>query len=610
MGFTTFDFPPVDATTFRQRPYRERLKLLQLHWVDFGLGTPKFVGIVYAVRLIFFYALGGILVSTLTSGLNPLEPAAWFFQPIMYQKLVLWTVLLECLGFAGAWGPLACHFKPWTGGFRYYARRGSLRVPPWPGKIPFTGGDARTLVDIALYVALLASIVVALAAPGIDKSSLGQVIGDNAGRTAPVVIIPIIALLLMAGVRDKVLFLAARSEQYLPALIFFAFFPFVDMIVAAKLLIVVVWCGASFSKIGRHFAHVIPPMVSSTPWLPFKSIKRLHYRNFPDDLRPSVPASRLAHIAGTFVEMGAPLVLLFSRNHTVTLLAVLLMIAFHAFIISTLPMAVPLEWNLLFMYITPFLFLGYPAYAGYALGDMKPALLAVTVIGLLFFPVLGNVRPDLVSFLPSLRQYAGNWATAVWALAPGAEAKLNRHLVKAAPMVKDQLVDLYGEDIAELLLNQVLAFFAMHSQGRGVHSVVLNQLGDDVEHYTLRDGESSCSAVVGFAFGDGHLHNQTLIRAIQKRCRFTPGEFIVVWAESEPFGNGRQQYWVLDAAIGVVERGSWAVADAVKEQPWLPNGPIPTHIDWRLPEYRRVSHRPDTPIAAEVDSASGSSQSK
>jgi hypothetical protein len=31
-----------------------------------------------------------------------------------------------------------------------------------------------------------------------------------------------------------------------------------------------------------------------------------------------------------------------------------------------------------------------------------------------------------VSFLPSTRQYAGDWASAVWGFAPGAEEKLNR----------------------------------------------------------------------------------------------------------------------------------------------------------------------------------------
>jgi hypothetical protein len=40
----------------------------------------------------------------------------------------------------------------------------------------------------------------------------------------PAAIISGIALLVILGLRDKVLFIAARSEQYLPALILFAFF--------------------------------------------------------------------------------------------------------------------------------------------------------------------------------------------------------------------------------------------------------------------------------------------------------------------------------------------------------------------------------------------------
>jgi hypothetical protein len=47
---------------------------------------------------------------------------------------------------------------------------------------------------------------------------------------------------------------------------------------------------------------------------------------------------------------------------------------------------------------------------------------------------------------------------------------------------------------------------------------------------------------------------------------------------------------VIDAAIGIVERGTYRVADAVNEQPWLPNGPIPVNVEWRLHGYQRVSH--------------------
>ena len=590
MGLTTGNVPPVDPATFMQTPYRERTKTLARHWAEYGFGAPKITGVIYIVKLLFFYVLGGVLVATLTSGLDPLHPAAWWNEPIVYQKAVIWTVLLECLHLAGSWGPLAGHFSPMTGGLRYYARVDTIRLPPWPEKVPFTKGDARTRLDVALYAALIASLIVALALPGAADASVTHAIGPNKGLVSPASLIAVIVLLIVVGLRDKVLFIAARSEQYLPALVFFAFFPFVDMIVAAKLLIVIVWTGAAFSKFGRHFANVIPPMVSNTPWLTSKTIKRLHYRSFPEDLRPSERAVGLAHMGGTFVELVTPLILLFSHNHTVTVAAVVLMICFHAFIISTFPLAVPLEWNALFMYITAFLFLGYPNQSGFGLENMDPALLAVTVVGLLFFPVLGNLRPDLVSFLPSMRQYAGNWASAMWAFAPGVEAKLDESVVKGAPMQKQQLADIYGAEMAEVVLAQTLGWRSLHSQARGLNSVMVNQLGADIDVYTLREAEFACNAIIGFNFGDGHLHDHRLIAAIQRRCQFAPGEFVVVWVESEPVGSGRQQYWVMDAAVGIVERGSWAVADAVVEQPWLPNGPIATEVTYRMPGYERVSH--------------------
>ena len=603
MGFMTGNFPPVDPATFMDKPYQERLKTLTRHWVEYGFGSPKVIMVMYLLKLVFFYVVGGVLVATLTSHLNPLDPSAWFFQPIFYEKAVLWTVLLECLGFAGSWGPLAGHFKPMSGGVHYYARPGTIRLAPWPNKVPFTKGDERTRVDVLLYVGLLAALVVSLVLPGVHTHGIDRALGSNHGLVAPAAIIAVIVLLVTLGFRDKVLFIAARSEQYLPALIFMAFFPFVDMIVAAKLLIVVVWFCAGFSKCNRHFPNVLGPMVSNVPWLPSKKVKRMHYANFPEDLRPSKLTYRIAHGPGMFGELVPPLVLLFSHNHYVTLAAAVFMIGYHLFIISTFPLAVPLEWNVLFMYLTAFLFLGYPNQHGYGLGDMSTPLLLVTLAGLLLFPVLGNLRPDLVSFLPSMRQYAGNWASAMWAFAPGAEQKLNQRIVKAAPMQKDQLQIKapllgYDEQVAEILLNMLLAWRSMHSQARGLNSVMIRHLGEDIDTYTLREAEFSTNAIVGFNFGDGHLHDQSLINAIQNRCQFAPGEFTVVWVESEPVWQGRQQYWVMDAAVGVVERGSWAVKDAVKEIPWLPDGPIPVQVDWRLAGYERVSHSgADAPLA-------------
>ena len=403
---------------------------------------------------------------------------------------------------------------------------------------------------------------------------------NTSGLVNPALLIAPIVLLVLIGLRDKTVFLAARGEQYLPALIIFAVLPFVDMIIALKLLIVVVWVGAGVSKFGKHFANVIPPMVSNSPSIPFKWVKRAHYRDFPRDLRPSRVADLMAHVAGTTVEIIAPLVLLFSPWPWLTVPAVVLMVAFHLFIISTFPLAVPLEWNVLFAYATIFLFLGFPAWHGYAVTNMSSPWLTVAIVAaLLFFPILGNFRPDKVSFLPSMRQYAGNWASAVWAFAPGAEAKLNK-VTRTAKNQVDQFIEFgYEPQWAEITMQSTLAWRTMHSQGRGLFSVLLKNL-PDIDTRTVREAEFVCNSLIGFNFGDGHLHNEDLIAAVQREVGFEPGELVVVWVESQGWGSKVQHYKVIDAALGVIERGTWKVADAVAEQPWLPNGPIPTQVTW------------------------------
>ena len=587
MPFLTPDVPPVDPAEFLTRPRQERIRFLATFWTEYGFGTPKMVHTIYIVKLLVLYIAGGVALATLTSDVGgPLDVASWWDQPIVYQKLVLWTLFLELFGIGGTWGPLAAHFKPMTGGISYWARPDTIRLPPWPGKVPFTRGDNRTPFDVLLYLATLASFLYAAASGG---SRL-----DGVTLVDPMLMAIPAALLVLCGLRDKILFLAARGEQYLPILLVSALagpvLTFTDFIVAAKLIIVLVWVGAAISKMNPHFENVVPPMVSNAPFAP-KLVKRAHYRALPDDLLPSRTAWFMAHVLGTTAELVVPLVLLFSTNWTITLLAVGSMVLFHLFITQTFPLAVPLEWNLLFAYITVFLFAGHFAGDGYAVTDFSaPWMLPAFVAALLFFPVLGNLRPDLVSFLPSMRQYAGNWASATWAFAPGAEAKLNQ-LTRPAKNQIDQLVEGmgYDPDVAEMTMQMTLGWRAMHSQGRGLFSVLQNHLGADYETYSLREAEFCCNSVIGWNFGDGHLHDDQLIEAIQRRVGFEPGEFVVVWVESQPIHKRTQEYFVMDAALGIVERGTWLVADCVKEQPWLPNGPVPTTVTWR---------RSDVPTAA------------
>ena len=71
--------------------------------------------------------------------------------------------------------------------------------------------------------------------------------------------------------------------------------------------------------------------------------------------------------------------------------------------------------------------------------------------------------------------------------------------------------------------------------------------------------------------------------AVQEQCHFEPGEMLQVYIESQPIHRYRQDYRVIDAALGVIERGWFDPREASETQPWLPDGPIPLHVEWRAP---------------------------
>ena len=243
----------------------------------------------------------------------------------------------------------------------------------------------------------------------------------------------------------------------------------------------------------------------------------------------------------------------------------------------------PLEWNVVFAYTTIFLFLGFPNWNGYAPWNMTPPWLALVIAAaLLFFPVLGNLRPDKVSFLPCDAAIRGQLGLGGVDVRTGRRAEAepgHPHGVQPdRPVHRGRLrAEVGGDHPAED--NRV----ANHAQpGRGLYSLLLTHL-PDIDVRTVREGEFVCNSLIGFNFGDGHLHDADMIRAVQREAGFEPGECVIAWVESEAFGSGVQHYQLIDAAMGVIERGTWKVADAVEEQPWLPNGPIPTEVSWSLP---------------------------
>ncbi len=585
MGFINPSPQPVPPAEFLKLPLLERVRILSTHWVVDGFGTPRVLHVVYILKMLGLYLAGGIFIASLTSDISFTDVSSWWDDTLVYEKLAVWLMLLEVIGLGGAWGPLCGHFKPMTGNIRYWLRPGTIRMAPWPTKVPLTGGDTRTPLDVALYVGVLASLVVPLVAhaqavPGFTDQ---QIIP---GWT----FIPVLVLMPLMGLRDKVIFLAGRSEQYLPIMLYSAVLSghFVDMVIAFKIVIVCVWIGAGVSKFGEHFVNVVPPMVSNSPAMLGSWIKKAHYRSYPDDLRPSRLAWFMAHVGGTTVEILIPLVLLFTTNTTIAAVAAIAMLVFHLFITSTFPLAVPLEWNVFFGFAAINLWIGHKP-SDYSLADFShPWLLVPIFVIALFFPVLGNLRPDLVSFLPSMRQYAGNWASALWAMKPGVEERLNElpGVINQIDQLQQMAPTPYERDDADMTLQKAIAWRSMHSQGRGLFSLLVTHL-DDVDTRTVREAEFMCNTVLGWNFGDGHLHNANLIAAIQRRLNLAPGDLVVTWVESQPIHKKTQEYQVIDAALGVVERGTWVVTDCTNEQPWLPNGPVPVDVTWTAPGYTR-----------------------
>lgn len=586
MGFTTADRPAMDPGEIIKLPWRQRLELLTTHWAEYGFGGPKQMHMLYIIKLVLYIFLSASLAS-LTSGLGWFWNGNFWNEPIFYQKLVAFTVLWEVLGIGHSSGPLAFRFSPMMGGALYYGRVGTLRSAPWPHKLSFTAGHFRTPWDVVVYYALLLNLVLLVALPGTHSASLARVIPESSGNLMnPLFIYTYLGLLLIMGLRDKIVFLATRPEQYAWALLFFAIWhdtSIVNMIVACKILMAIIWIGAGISKINHHFLQVVPPMMSNTPWLSSPKIKRLFYRDYPSDLRPSKVSWFFAHVLGTAVELVGPILLLTLTNSTLLWMVVIGMFVFHLFITSTFPLAVPLEWNILFMFVVVFLFGRFQNGDGWAIWDMNPGWLPVLIIALLLIgPIWGNLRPDQVSFLISMRKYAGNWACSLWAFTPGAEDKINQHVKTAGKMQADQLAALYPREVAEMFMDKIIAFRVMHSQGRMEYSLLQEHLGDKLDDWSVREGETVCAILTGWQFGEGHAHNKYLMEGVQELCQWKPGEVLITWTESQPIHKDYLRYMLIDPAVGVIERGRFNVAQTVAEQPWLPNGPIPHQVDWSI----------------------------
>ncbi|RAU93887.1 DUF3556 domain-containing protein [Mycolicibacter senuensis] len=572
MGFLKPELPVVDFAEWSKGTRSEKIRPMARHWAEVGFGTPVALHLFYVLK-IGLYILGAWLFALSTAGIDGFtQVREWWSEPIVFEKVVLYTMLFEVIGLGCGFGPLNNRFFPPMGSILYWLRPGTIRLPPWPRRIPLTAGTSRTPLDAALYAALLVMLLVALVSDGTGPIAA---LDTEIGVLPHWQILTILGILALTGLRDKVIFLAARGEVYAPLAAAFLFTG-VDMIVAAKAIFMVIWLGAATSKLNRHFPFVISTMMSNNPLIRPKALKRRFFKNFPDDLRPGGPSKALAHVS-TAIEMLVPLVLFFSHGGWPTAIAASVMVCFHLGILAAIPMGVPLEWNVFMIFGVLSLFV---AHADLGLRDVNNAW----AVALLFAisagtVVLGNLFPRKVSFLPGMRYYAGNWDTTLWCLKPSADEKIARGIVAIASMPAAQLERFYGSpEAAQIPIYMGYAFRGFNTHGRALFTLAHRAMaGQDESDYALTDGERICSTAVGWNFGDGHMTNEQLIEALQQRCGFEPGEVRVVILDAQPIHRQTQTYRLVDAATGVFERGHVKVADMVARQPW--DDDLPVYVD-------------------------------
>jgi hypothetical protein len=563
MGFIRPTLPAVDPATWSQTPRLARIRQLAPFWVDNGFGTQRVVHLGYLVKCLLYMA-GAVLVASLTTpGLGgPGAVARWWTEPIFFQKAVVYSLLFEVLGLGCGSGPLTLRIMPPIGGVLYWLRPGTVRLPAFPARVPLTRGTTRTLADVVLYASVLLAAVWVLLAPGSGPIRT-PLLSSQVGVIAPERLIPLVVLLGLLGLRDKTIFLAARSEHYLLTAVLFLF-PAAQLVAGAQLVMLLLWWGAATSKLNRHFPFVVSIMISNAPLHRWTWLRRRLYHRYPDDLRPSGLSRALAH-GGTGIEYAVPLVLVLSPNRTLTLVAVAVMVLFHLHILATFPMGVPLEWNVFMIFSTLFLF---GAHGAIGPAQVRSPVLIALLLAAAAVVVVGNLFPAKVSFLLSMRYYAGNWATSLWCFRRPAQDRLDSHITKAAPSVRSQLCAMYGEADADVVVNLGNAWRAMHHHGRALNGLLPRALADP-HAYEIVDGETVAGVILGWNFGDGHLHDEQLIGAVQERCGYAEGELRVVLLESQPIQRPWQHYRIVDAATGVVEAGYVRVADMVRQQPWL-----------------------------------------
>lgn len=551
------DLPPFDPQRVVDAPFPERVRLACVTFANSSPNRPSVMALYWGKYIFVLIGMWAFWCSFNAGYPGFFAFPDWTFTDEAFKKAMVWSMCWELFGFGCGWGPMNARYEKWFGGYRHFARPGTIKLPLFRG-VPLIGGDTRNWLDVGLYALNQILLLRVLVAPEVTVELL----------------LPCFVLTAVNGVLDKTLFLVARYEHYWVVIGCMTLLAADGLwISGAKLVWSFIWIWAAVSKWNSHFPSVIMFMMNNGPFFP-KFLKKGLFRSFPTDLRPSKFAERMA-LFGHISEFVIPFILLFATvtgNEWVLLGGCILFTGFHSFIGLNNPNGMPVEWNILMIYGGWFLFWFNPEASLFDL-TQAPLILGALLFTLFVVPLYGNLVPSRVSFLPSMRYYAGNWAYNVWLFKKnGCTEKLGK-LKKAAGTVNEQLEQMIENPVEfEFAKSMMVVSRFMHFQGRPLLEA-LPVAVDSIDDYEWMEGEVLGGTILGWNFGDGHLNGEQLLRAIQPICGFEEGELRVISVESQPLFGPTMHWRVYDAVKGKIAEGKTQMADYTEHQPW-PTGEV------------------------------------
>lgn len=515
-------------------------------YVRQGIGLPASAYAFHAVKLALL-VLAWTWFCSFSPGIGgPLSVGSWWLEDVAFQKAFLLGALIEVLGLGCMSGPLGFRIWPPFTAFLHFLWPGTVKLAPFP-RLPFFGGRTRSWLDVGLYAAYVAALLRALVAPEVGAAQLW----------------PVVLLLPLCGLGDKTVLLAGRVEHHFAMIVCFTLAE--HWIPGAKAVQLAIWFWAGISKLTVAFGYVIPVMTVNNPLVRSMALRRRMFAAYPEDLAPSRLGRGMA-AAGTFLELAAPLTLLFVTGPGPLLfVGMLWVLLLHGFILGNMPAGAVFEWNVLNLYGAFFLFVGHPETTILDLDSLPLAL--YLVVGLVLLPLAGNLFPAKVSFLVSMRYYAGNWAWAAWLFRGDAYRALGR-VKRVAPLLREQL-ERFAPEEAKQMDSRGAAFRSLHLQGRALGLLLPKALGGrPYADYTYVDGENVAASVLGWNFGEGHLCDDRLLACLQPDCGFEEGELRVLCVESQPLHGAALHWRIFDAKTGLLEEGDVDLDALARRAPW------------------------------------------